>query len=217
MAANEMQKKYDTIADSYSNRYVNPQMIARRQADLVQSWGYRPGPNAEVLEIGCADGLITAELAQRGFSVTALDLSPRMIEVTRRRLVALNLSAGLHAVDIEEFEPHKEWDVTIAMMGSFFTYVEEPQKTLGVLAQWTRKKLLVDLNPRRVDLSHALDAVRAAGFDSVTWRPFFVPTGVPIGKIQERILRAMEVIPVVRDLVLKKKFKVVIRGEKSGH
>lgn len=45
-----------------------------------------PAPGAEVLEIGCGTGAVTARLLQRGARVTALDQSPEMLEQARSRL-----------------------------------------------------------------------------------------------------------------------------------
>jgi demethylmenaquinone methyltransferase/2-methoxy-6-polyprenyl-1,4-benzoquinol methylase len=45
-----------------------------------------PEPGAEVLEIGCGTGAVTALLLERGARVTALDQNPEMLEQARRRL-----------------------------------------------------------------------------------------------------------------------------------
>jgi demethylmenaquinone methyltransferase/2-methoxy-6-polyprenyl-1,4-benzoquinol methylase len=45
-----------------------------------------PRPGADVLEIGCGTGAVTARLAARGARVTALDQSPQMLDLARRRL-----------------------------------------------------------------------------------------------------------------------------------
>jgi len=41
------------------------------------------GPGAEVLEIGCGTGQLTRDLAGRAFNLTAIDISPAMIEAAR--------------------------------------------------------------------------------------------------------------------------------------
>src|SRR2546426_12747187 len=40
---------------------------------------------AHVLEIGCGAGHLTRELGRRGLQVNAVDASPAMVEVTRKR------------------------------------------------------------------------------------------------------------------------------------
>jgi ubiquinone/menaquinone biosynthesis C-methylase UbiE len=41
------------------------------------------GPGAEVLEIGCGTGQLTEDLVGRAFNLTAIDISPAMIEAAR--------------------------------------------------------------------------------------------------------------------------------------
>lgn len=58
-----------------------------------------PAPGAEVLEIGCGTGAVTARLVARGARVTALDQSPEMMEQARQRLAeAADGDAGGPAV-----------------------------------------------------------------------------------------------------------------------
>lgn len=47
-----------------------------------------PRPGMQVLEIGCGTGAVTERLVARGARVTALDQSPEMLELARRRLAA---------------------------------------------------------------------------------------------------------------------------------
>jgi SAM-dependent methyltransferase len=46
----------------------------------------RLGASSAVLEVGCGTGQLTQSLAGYGFSLTAIDISPSMIAVARRRL-----------------------------------------------------------------------------------------------------------------------------------
>jgi 2-polyprenyl-3-methyl-5-hydroxy-6-metoxy-1,4-benzoquinol methylase len=207
-------KKYNNIAPRYSERYADPGSVARRTLDLVRSWGRPAEPGDSILELACADGFITTELVRSGFEVTALDIAPRMIEVATERLARARLEADLRTQDIETFRPTQDFDVVMGAMREFFLYVTDARKVIERLADHTRKKLLVDLNPRQTDLQKALDDVRAAGFDSVEWRGFFVPTRFRTGAVVGRLLRGAEVTPVLRSALLQWKFTVVIKGER---
>src|SRR5687767_13377298 len=44
------------------------------------------GPGTRVLDLGCGQGDLTLALLERGATVTAIDISPRMIEVARQRV-----------------------------------------------------------------------------------------------------------------------------------
>lgn len=207
-------KKYNQIAPRYSERYADSASVARRTVDLVRGWGRPAEPGDSVLELACADGFITTELVRDGFQVTALDIAPRMIEVATERLARAGLVADLRIQDIETFRPTQDFDVVMGAMREFFSYVRDTRQVIQCLADHTRKKLLVDLNPRQTDLQKALDEIRAAGFDSVEWRGFFVPSRFRTRAAVGRLLRLAEVTPALRSVFLKWKFTVVIKGER---
>ncbi|MDQ7857901.1 MAG: class I SAM-dependent methyltransferase [Armatimonadota bacterium] len=123
-------RKYDAIASAYATHYRDPAAVARRHVALLARWGRRLDPGATVLELGCADGLVTEALAQAGFRVTAVDLSPAMIEAARRRLDRAGLGAKLLVADIDEFETSATFDAVLAMMRNFFHYSSDPSSTV---------------------------------------------------------------------------------------
>jgi predicted TPR repeat methyltransferase len=51
-----------------------------------------------VLELGCAAGVLTGQLADRGADVLALDREPQMVALARRRLQAADLQRPLDMV-----------------------------------------------------------------------------------------------------------------------
>jgi len=53
-----------------------------------------------VLEIGCGTGTNAIWLAQQGFDVTAVDLSPRALALARDKAEAAGVQIALHQVDI---------------------------------------------------------------------------------------------------------------------
>ncbi len=63
------------------------QRRARRRADLIAR-GAKLAPGLRVLEIGCGTGMFTEMFAQTGARVDALDISPELIELAKRRLPA---------------------------------------------------------------------------------------------------------------------------------
>lgn len=63
-----------------------------------QAWGEAALSRIEgtrVLEIGSGPGHLLATLAAEGYDVSAIDLSPQMVAMARRRLVRLGVPAGL--------------------------------------------------------------------------------------------------------------------------
>ncbi len=56
-----------------------------------------PPPRSTILDVGCGRGRHAIRLAERGYEVTGLDLSPRSLEVARRRAS----EAGVHVDFVE--------------------------------------------------------------------------------------------------------------------
>jgi 2-polyprenyl-3-methyl-5-hydroxy-6-metoxy-1,4-benzoquinol methylase len=64
-----------------------------------------------VLEIGCGAGAISVQLAKNGAVVTAIDLTPHAIALTRRRFDLFGLSGDFLQMDAEHLEfPDESFD-----------------------------------------------------------------------------------------------------------
>lgn len=71
--------------------------------------------NQDVLEIGCGVGRWTKLLAGGGNRVTAIDLSPTMIDETRARLEKSGFGAELHVADVATFDAQRRFDWAISV------------------------------------------------------------------------------------------------------
>jgi len=209
-------RKYDAIAPDYSSRYANPTAVATRQVKMIRRWGAPLEPGASVLEVGCADGLVTEALAAAGFVVTAVDLSPVMVERAQERVRAAGLRATLLVGDIDTLELGKRFDAVLGVMWTFFAYASDPQRTLTRLAGHSKTKLLVDFNPRTIPLSSAIATVHAAGFSNISWRPFLVPQRHRLPAVALAGLEAAELVPGIRRIPLGLRGNAVIKAELSG-
>ncbi|MGH2693264.1 MAG: class I SAM-dependent methyltransferase [Actinomycetota bacterium] len=67
------------------------------------------GPRGRILEVACGTGTWTSRLLAYSDDVTALDSSPRMLELNRRRVN--NPRVRYAAVDVFEWEPDGLYDV----------------------------------------------------------------------------------------------------------
>jgi SAM-dependent methyltransferase len=82
-----MPAAYDAIADEYAAQYAGgppePQSVLglalRSLLDLAG-----PVEGQEVCDLGCGEGYLARQMAALGASVTAVDLSARLIEIARR-------------------------------------------------------------------------------------------------------------------------------------
>lgn len=101
--------------------------VQRHFARTIDPLGLRPG--ARVLELGCGMGRFTQLLVDRGFEVTALDLSPYLVERLRDELpdARLTVVAG-RAEDVAGLAPGP-FD---AVVGFFFLHhLSRPDETFA--------------------------------------------------------------------------------------
>ncbi|MEM7682446.1 MAG: class I SAM-dependent methyltransferase [Planctomycetota bacterium] len=95
---------WDKVADKYdANTVKGPNYAAR--LDRAAQWF---GPDARLLDLGCAGGHITLDLAPRVGRVHGVDISPKLIDIARKRaqdLGVTNAEFTCGAVDELAFEP----------------------------------------------------------------------------------------------------------------
>lgn len=123
---------FDAVAPDYDQSGVPFfQPIADRLVRLLD-----PQPGERILDIGCGRGAATVPLAaavRPGGSVTAVDLSPVMVEHTRLALAAAGLSevvSELRTMDAAAPDlPAAAYDVVASSLVLFF--VDDPQESLG--------------------------------------------------------------------------------------
>jgi SAM-dependent methyltransferase len=78
----ELRETFDTAAERYDR--ARPGYPAELFDDLVEQARLEPG--ARVLEIGCGTGQATRPLAERGFTIVAVELGASLAAVARRNL-----------------------------------------------------------------------------------------------------------------------------------
>ncbi|MCE7002625.1 methyltransferase domain-containing protein [Kibdelosporangium philippinense] len=102
---------------------------AKEAADLVATSPLLDfGPAARVLDLCCGPGLWLLPLAQRGYQVTGVDLSPIMLEHAKTRCP----EAELICEDMLEFARPGQFDVALNVFTSF-GYFAEAEDNLQVL------------------------------------------------------------------------------------
>lgn len=88
---------FDYIASSYDETFTNTVVGRYQRMVTIEIMKRRFQAGMRVLEIGCGTGVDTVFLARRGLSVTAIDASPRMIEITRQRVEAAGVQNRVNA------------------------------------------------------------------------------------------------------------------------
>jgi len=105
---------WDAAADSFDEEADHGLRDPRvRDAWAARLAAWLPDPPADVLDLGCGTGSLSVLLARRGFRVTAVDLSPNMVEHARRKLTAANLDARVLVADASDLPPLGDIDVVL--------------------------------------------------------------------------------------------------------
>src|SRR3989338_11209654 len=75
---------------------------AERRAELIISYG-QINQGKDILEVGCGTGLFTEKLAKTGAAITALDISPDLLNLAKNRIKTENIIFVLGDLENLEF------------------------------------------------------------------------------------------------------------------
>ena len=98
-----------------------------------------------VLDIGCGPGHFVVKFLEQGKHVTALDIAPSMLEITKQRVQAMDVEVKVEYVleDYAEYEFSNTFDAACVM--GFFDYVEDPVSILKKLLREVNKEIYISI------------------------------------------------------------------------
>ncbi|MEW6242220.1 MAG: class I SAM-dependent methyltransferase [Chloroflexota bacterium] len=115
MTADQIQKAYDEIAGQYEKRTWFDQHVlgvARLKKNLLSK------ASGKILDVACGTGQ-NFPLFAPGSNITAVDLSPNMLEVARRKAVQHGLNVNLAVMDAGELEfPNGSFDTVVSTLST---------------------------------------------------------------------------------------------------
>ena len=85
MNETETIRYFDRLASAWSERYARSTHF-RRRLETVLAWVEREQTGSSLLDFGCGSGVMVRALVERGFTVTGVDASSRMIAAARQYL-----------------------------------------------------------------------------------------------------------------------------------
>ena len=149
-------------------------------------WLFAACPGKTVLDVGCAEGLLSIELAKRGARVHGVEVVPQHVEVGRRLASAalphnedgLNPEdkrgrVWLEVADANDWIPERDFDIVIML--AVLHKLKNPSLVALALATHAREAVVVRLPPKTAPLvidarsgnkAHNIDtAIKRAGFE----------------------------------------------------
>jgi SAM-dependent methyltransferase len=118
---------------------------------------------ATVVDLGCGRGRHAIPLSRRGFRVTGVDISEKMLQMARERAFRENVSVEWVREDMREFLRPEAFDACLSLFTSFGYFVdEENEKVLRNVRQNLKRDgvLLLDLRNAQKGLAGEEDHER---------------------------------------------------------
>jgi SAM-dependent methyltransferase len=167
-----------------------------------------------VLELGCANGFVSAAFARAGYDVTAIDLSPRMIERAEARFEHLHLRGRFLVGDVDDLPlaENERFDAVIGLLGTFYDYSRAPRATLARLARMEPQKIVLDVRVGTTPVDDVRDDFCAAGSRNVRCRPFVRPRRTVLPALAYPLLGMAERPPLAWLLMRFKSPNLVVGG-----
>jgi SAM-dependent methyltransferase len=127
---------FDEYGEREWTRFEDGRTPAPSVATHIRMLERYVGSGDRVLDAGCGPGRFTVELERLGALVTALDISPRQIELLRQRIPEINAYVG-DIVDLSLFADGS-FDATVCFGGPLSYLVDRAPDALAELARVTR-------------------------------------------------------------------------------
>jgi SAM-dependent methyltransferase len=192
--------KYAAAADAWSDdAYADSAAYLARRAEVFRSLGPAVQAGDTVLDLACGDGGFGDFLPE--YRYLGVDGSAEMVAAARHR------GRDVVQADLNEFEPAEPVQATSIFRAIY--YARDRRALLARIAGYTETKLVFDLNPRQYGLDEIRTDLRAAGFDRLAVRPFFVPQTHAMPRPVALALRAAERSGPLARLVLRARFTYV--------
>ncbi|MCF8009377.1 MAG: class I SAM-dependent methyltransferase [Halanaerobiales bacterium] len=123
-------KSYDKMTKSvYEHAY---RLSIKKAKEILE-------PHQQVLEIGCGTGIITFGIADSVENITAIDISPKMIEVAKEKNKKLNKNnIDFNAADGYEL-PYQDKEFDVILLFNVLHMIKEPERQLSEIYRLLKK------------------------------------------------------------------------------
>lgn len=177
-----VQQGYDRLGSRYRTHYekTNPERYIDWLTELTQ----RLPSKANVLELGCADGIPAARVLSQDFEYLGIDISPVQIELARTNVP----NAHFEATDMSTLHfPASSFDGIIALYSLIHVPVAEQPTLISAVYQWLKPNgyflCVVGANEWTGTEADWIDPgtlMYWSQADSATYQSWFIETGFTI-------------------------------------
>ena len=202
--------QYARQADDWTETaYADATAYLAHRAELIATLGPRLEPGDEVLDLACGDAGLGELLVARGLRYHGVDATPEMVAEARLRL---GDRASIEIGDLNDYTPLNPVAATAVFRAIY--YARDRRAFFEHVGSYTEKKLVFDLNPRQYRPADVVTDLRAAGFDQVLLRPFFLPQTVALPRLVASAAKALERSGPLARLALRFRFTYLVAASR---
>jgi len=202
--------QYARQADDWTETaYADATAYLAHRAELIATLGPRLEPGDEVLDLACGDAGLGELLVARGLRYHGVDATPEMVAEARLRL---GDRASIEIGDLNDYTPLNPVAATAVFRAIY--YARDRRAFFEHVGSYTEKKLVFDLNPRQYRPADVATDLRAAGFDQVLLRPFFLPQTVALPRLVASAAKALERSGPLARLALRFRFTYLVAASR---
>jgi SAM-dependent methyltransferase len=184
--------------------YADPVPYLRHRAELIRSLGPPLRPGDRLCDLACGDGRLADFLP--GIEYVGVDAGPKMVEEARSK------GRSIVQADLNDFEPDESVSATTVFRAIY--YARDRLAFFRRVAGYTERKLVFDLNPRQYDVGDVLTDLRAAGFPTISLRPFLVPQTISLPRPLLSAATALERSGPLARLALRFRFTYLVAASR---
>lgn len=122
MTQNNWRYFFDEYAEKYDNEIFTKNTKA--EIDFIEQELNIPA-GSFILDVGCGTGRHSIELAKRGYSVTGIDISEKMLSIARKKCEKESVSVDFIQANAVDFKVNKLYDACICLCEGAFGLLSE--------------------------------------------------------------------------------------------
>ncbi|MDZ7332004.1 MAG: class I SAM-dependent methyltransferase [candidate division KSB1 bacterium] len=125
---------YQELFDKLGEKYLDLPFIKGtiQEVDFIVEL-FQLEPSAKILDVGCGVGRHAIELARRGYQVTGLDYSQRMIAIAKERAKKEGLSVQFVHGDARVMSLENNFDAALSLCEGAFGIMETDEQNIAIL------------------------------------------------------------------------------------